>query len=88
MGIDPKVIRRALDRSIQSILTKDRNAHSYNYQLFESFSGIVDKCLAGHQDLGVQEYSVFFAAATALSPYLMPEEEAMLDKLEKLSFVS
>lgn len=56
-------------------------------QVLESFHDIVGKCLAGQQDFSPQEYSIFVTIWHCLSEYLMPDEESMLEKLEKASFV-
>ena len=86
-GIDGKVLRNAIARATGNCLKMDRHAAAIEKNFFQSFSNILEKCLAGHTDFSLQEYDTFVSAASALSAYLMPEEESMLEKLEKVSFI-
>jgi hypothetical protein len=87
LGVEPKTLRNAITRAINGFLQVDKRTNPFFHQLFESFYDIVNNGLAGYSSMGTKEYETFLCARGELSPYLIPDEEAMLDRLEKASFV-
>lgn len=87
LGIDGKTLRDAIDRAIRTYLAREMRAGSAVNDLFESFCDMVDLCLAGQQHFSARDYSIYTSAVETLSPYLTSDEEAILEKLEKSSFI-